>query len=125
MKLTFLMAIPIVLCVGFASLADAQEAVLPQEKCSIEGTVVDAVSGQPLRGAEVRLRGFTPGATAPVAQSASAGTDANGRFVFEGLSAGRFRLMASHEGYLDDSRGNPGLRGKMLAVAPGQHVNDI
>ena len=126
MKLTFLMAIPIVLCVGFASLADAQEAVLPQEKCSIEGTVVDAVSGQPLRGAEVRLRGFTPGATAPVAQSASAGTDANGRFVFEGLTAGRFRLMASHDGYLDDNRGTPGLlRGKMLTVAPGQHANDI
>jgi len=105
--------------------ADAQDAVLPQEKCAIEGTVVDAVSGQPLRGAEVRLRGFTAGVSAPAAQSASAGTDANGRFVFDGLAAGRFRLLASHDGYLDDNRDNPGLRGKMLTVGPGQHVNDI
>jgi len=128
MKLALLMAIPIALSVGFAPVA-AQDAGLTQEKCAIAGTVVDAVSGQPLRGAEVRLRSFAAGASAPgspsAAQATSATTDANGRFVFEGLSAGRFRLVASHDSYLDDNRGMPGLRGKLLTVVPGQHVNDV
>jgi protocatechuate 3,4-dioxygenase beta subunit len=128
MKLAFLMAIPIVLALGFAS-AVAQNAALPQEKCAIEGTVVDAVTGQPLRGADVRLRSFAAGASVPgspsAAQSTSATTDASGRFVFDGLPAGRFRLLASHDGYLDDNRGMPGLRGKLLTVVPGQHVNDV
>jgi hypothetical protein len=125
MKLAFLMGIPIVLLMNFAPRADAQDAGLTQEKCSIEGTVVDAVSGQPLRGAEVALRGFTAGAAHPMAQGMSANTDTAGKFVFEGLTAGRFRLLASHDGYLDDNRGMPGLRGKLLTVVPGQHVNDV
>jgi hypothetical protein len=125
MKLAFLMGIPIVLLMNFAPRADAQDAGLTQEKCSIEGTVVDAVSGQPLRGAEVALRGFTAGAAHPMAQGMSANTDTAGKFVFEGLTAGRFRLLASHDGYLDDNRGMPGLRGKLLTLVPGQHVNDV
>ena len=126
MKLPSLMAIRIVLSIWFACSAAAQNAGLPQEKCAITGTVVDAVSEQPLRGAEVRLRG-TPGAgaSAPVSQSMSASTDANGRFVFEGLSAGRYLILASHDGYVNNNRDNPGLRGKLLSVAPGQHVNDF
>jgi len=124
MKLPFLIAIPIVLSVCFAPSAHAQNAGLAQEKCTIGGTVIDAVSEQPLRGAEVRLRG-TPGASAPVSQSMTASTDASGRFVFEGVLAGRYLLLASHDGYLNNNRDNPGLRGKMLSVAPGQHVNDI
>jgi hypothetical protein len=124
MKLPFLLAVPVVLSTCFAISAYAQNAGLVQEKCMIAGTVVDAVSEQPLRGAEVRLRG-TPGTSAPVSQSTSASTDANGRFVFEGLAAGRYVLMASHDGYANNNRDNPGLRGKMLAVAPGQRINDV
>jgi hypothetical protein len=124
MKLLFLMAISIVLSLSFAHRADAQNAGPPQEKCTIGGTVVDAVSEQPLRGAEVRLRG-TPGAGATVSQAMSASTDTGGRFVFEGVSAGRYFLLASHDGYVASGRDDAGMRGKMLSVAPGQHVNDI
>jgi hypothetical protein len=128
MKLPFQMAIPIVLSVFFAPSARAQNAGLPQEKCTIGGTVIDAVSEQPLKGADVRLRGI-PGASAPASQPASqsmsASTDASGRFVFEGLSAGRYLLLASHDGYVNNNRDYPGLRGKWLLLAPGQHINDI
>jgi len=124
MKLPFLTAVSIVLSVCLAPSAHAQNAALPQEKWVITGTVIDAVSEQPLRGAEVRLRG-TPGASAPVSQARSANTDASGRFVFDGLPAGRYLLLASHDGYVDNNRDSPGLRGKLLTVAPGQHVNDI
>jgi hypothetical protein len=124
MRLPFLLPILIVFSVYFALPADAQNAGLPQEKCTIGGTVVDSVSEQPLRGAEVRLRG-TPGVSGPVSQPMSTSTDANGRFVFEGLLAGRYLLLASHDGYVNSNRDNPVLRGNLLTVASGQRVNDI
>ena len=132
MKLRFLIAIPILLFVFFAALACAQNAGLPQEKCTISGTVIDAVSEQALKGAEVRLRAL-PGTSAPGSQSASqsippsmsANTDASGRFVFESLSGGRYFLLASHDGYVNNNRSYTELRGKLLVLAPGQHVNDI
>jgi hypothetical protein len=124
MKLPFPMAILIMLSVCFAPSADAQNAQLTQEKCTIGGTVVDAVSEQPLRAAQVRLRGIA-GASAPVSQSMTASTDATGHFVFEGISAGRYLLLASHDGYVNGNNDNPGLRGKLLSVAPGQHLNDL
>jgi hypothetical protein len=127
MKLSFLM-VPIVLSVCLASSAQAQSAEPPQEKCTIGGTVVDAVSEQPLKGAEVRLRG-TPGASGTPSQSASqaksANTDAGGRFVFEGVTAGRYLLLASHDGYVNNNRDNPSTPGQRLSLAPGQHVNDV
>ena len=128
MKLSFLMVIPIMLFELSAPNAHAQNAELPQEKCTIGGTVVDAVSEQPLKGAEVRLRS-TPGVSTPASQSASqpksANTDASGQFVFEGVAAGRYLLLASHDGYVASNRDNPSSRGQWLLVAPGQHVKDV
>ena len=128
MKLSRLMVVPSVLFVCFANPASAQNANVPQEKCTIGGTVVDAVSGQPLKGAEVRLRGL-PNPSAPLAQSVtqakSATTDANGRFVFEGVAAGRYLFLASHDGYVENNRDNQGLRGQSLTVTSGQHVSDL
>jgi Carboxypeptidase regulatory-like domain len=132
MKLLFLLAIPIVLSVFFPRSARAQNAALPQEKSTVAGTVIDAVSEQPLKGAEVRLRAI-PGASAPGSQSAaqsipqstSANTDASGRFSFGGLSAGRYVVLATHDGYVKNAREYGDLRGKWLLLAPGQHISDI
>jgi hypothetical protein len=55
----------------------------------------------------------------------SASTDASGRFVFEGVAAGRYLLLATHDGYVNNGRDNPGLRGHLLSLASGQHVNDV
>ena len=128
MKLSFLMVIAVVLSTSFVPVAQAQNAGLPAEKSTIAGTVVDALSEQPLKGAEVRLRG-TPGALGSLSQSASppksATTDASGKFVFEGVAAGRYLLLASHDGYVNNNRGDASLQGKWLPVAPGQHVSDV
>jgi hypothetical protein len=128
MKLPFPLAIPLMLSVFFAPSPRAQNAGLPQEKCTIAGTVIDAVSEQPLKGAEVRLRGIS-GASAPASQapsqSTSASTDVSGRFAFEGLSAGRYLLLASHVGYVNNGRDNAEVRGKWLLLSSGQHVNGI
>ena len=122
------MAIPILL---FAFSARAQNTGLPQDKGTIAGTVIDAVTEQVLKSAEVRLRAI-PNALAgsqPASQSipqpGSANTDASGRFVFENLSAGRYFLLASHEGYANINRAYGEARGKLLVLAPGQHISDI
>ena len=45
--------------------------------------------------------------------------------MFENLSAGRYFLLASHEGYANTSRAYGEARGKLLVLAPGQHISDI
>jgi protocatechuate 3,4-dioxygenase beta subunit len=124
MKLPCLMVVPIALSVFYAVHVGAQNGTLPQDKCTIGGTVIDAVSGEPLKGAVVKLGVMAlPNDPTPAAPSVSASTDSNGRFVFEGLSAGRYLVLASHDGYVKSQFGD--LRGKSLLVAPGQHVNDV
>jgi Carboxypeptidase regulatory-like domain len=114
----------IVLCIFLAPAALSQTAASPQEKCAIAGTVIDAVSEQPLKGAAVRLRGM-PGAGTPTTQAMSTVTDASGRFGFDGLAAGRYFLLTSNDGYVNDDHDNPRLRGKLQIVTPGQHINDV
>ena len=104
--------------------ARAQEATDSQAKCAINGTVVDANTQQPLKGAEVLLRGMravpSPGSRPALAQSSR--TDADGRFTFQGLTPGRYVLRASHAGYLSERRA--GFRPVVLA-SPGQHEDDV
>jgi hypothetical protein len=133
MKLPFLTAIPIVLSLFFAFSASVQSAGLPQEKCTIGGTVIDAVTQQVLKGAEVRLRAIPSGsspASQPAAQSIpqpkSANTDGSGRFLFDNLPAGRYFLLAAQAGYSNNNRAYGELsRGKLLVLSPGQHITDI
>jgi protocatechuate 3,4-dioxygenase beta subunit len=62
---------------------------------------------------------------ASVPRSGSTSTDADGRFVFNGVTPGRYVVMASRDGYVSNRGDNFRLRGELLSVAPGQHVNDI
>jgi hypothetical protein len=125
MKLSFLLVISIVIFEVRGASARAQNAELSPEKCSIGGTVVDAVTEQPLKGAEVGLRSTPRGPTDSPSPPKFASTDANGKFVFEGVSPGRYLLLASHDGYANNNRGNMGFRDQWLSVAPGQHLNDV
>src|SRR5579872_2243557 len=132
MKLPFLTTIPIVLSLFCAPSVRAQNAGLPQDKCTIAGTVIDAVSEQVLKSAEVRVRAipssFASGsqpASQAIPQPASTNTDASGHFSFENLSAGRYFLLASHDGYVNNNRGYAEQRGKLIVLAPGQPVNDL
>ncbi len=123
MRKTALVTLPIVILL-LAMGASAQNAGDAQQKCIIEGTVVDATTQQPLKGAAVTARGMMGGVGVNSATSNSASTDANGHFVFLGLVAGRYILSASHDGYPNQRR-IPGRRGTVLLVAPGQHIGDV
>jgi Carboxypeptidase regulatory-like domain len=125
MKLSVLIAISLFFAVGMS----AQNPASPQDKCSIAGTVIDGVSGLPLKGANVRLaasvgpNGSRPG-PAPASSSMSGSTDASGRFILDGLSPGRYLVLATHDGYVKvDPRF--GERGKWILLAPGQQLTDI
>ena len=125
MKLPSLMVLLIAISWSFVSTVDAQTGQTSADKASIAGTVVDAISEQPLKGAQVRLRsdlsGFSGGPAAPKFAS----TDATGHFLFEGITPGQYLLLAAHEGYVRGSRGEAAVQGQWTTVAPGQRVNDL
>ncbi len=108
----------------FAAGLSAQNAGDAPQKCIIEGTVVDASTQQPLRAAEVTARGMMANAGPRSLASTSANSDASGHFVFSGLTAGRYILSASHDGYPNQRR-LPGRRGTVVLLVPGQHITDV
>src|SRR5215467_11155452 len=62
----------------------------PTEKFTVTGSVVDAVSSEPVRKALVQLNAMP---------RRTAFTDSSGRFQFEGVSAGSVSLTAQKPGY--------------------------
>jgi protocatechuate 3,4-dioxygenase beta subunit len=73
----------------------------PADKCTVSGTVTDAVTGQPLSKVEIQAEGLgsdenpTPFTT----------TDAHGSFTLVNLPAGEFRLKGNRNGYLQSHYG--------------------
>jgi protocatechuate 3,4-dioxygenase beta subunit len=103
--------------------ASSQTADDSQNKGSIQGTVVDAKTGQPLKGAEVSLRAFSPGNRGEANSTVS---DAEGHFTFDGVAAGRYRVTASRNGYvMHDPRFGGGLRANLVSLSSGQHADGI
>ena len=64
----------------------------------VSGVVLGGASGQPLAGAEVTLRDLNGGHLA-----AEATTGGDGSFLFTHLPDGRYRLSASHRGYVQSA----------------------
>jgi hypothetical protein len=91
----------------------------PPQQGAISGRVVtDDEVQRPLRDASVVLQSID---RAPIR---TAVTDANGRFHFAQLPAGRFRLVASKPAYLGGEHGarRPGRPGVSLAVDDGDRI---
>ena len=96
-----------------ASLAQQEGATpLPAKPAfQIDGTVVDALSSEPLAGARVAI--------APVNQRnvfTTVVTREDGRFLFPGLSAGKYTLSAQHRGYVTQSFNQHDLFASSIAV---------
>ncbi len=83
---------------------------------TIEGRTTNAVTGDPIRKVKIT---FSPG-MGPEANSYSATSDAEGRFVLKDLAPGTYRLWAEKAGYLGEPGGGPSV-----TVAKGQQVKDV
>jgi 5-hydroxyisourate hydrolase-like protein (transthyretin family) len=76
--------------------APAQSPVIEEHSYRITGAVVDAMSGQPLSGAQV-----STSAQGIRDSNQSVVTSQDGRFVFENLAPGHYPLFVRRKGYLE------------------------
>lgn len=106
---------------GLLLAAQAQAAA--PEKCAIEGRVLRAGSGDPIRKVQltlVREQGRPSNSNFAV-------TDDSGRFSFTGLDPGRYQLSADRNGYVRQQYGQRGQArmGAPLVLERGQNLRDI
>ena len=109
----------------FLAWAAAQTPPAPNpkdEKCSVEGRVVNASGGDPIRKVSLTLaQSGTPlGAT-------KTETDDNGRFAFRDLDPGRYTLTGEKAGFARQAygaRSNPSS-GSALILSKGQQTKDL
>jgi hypothetical protein len=96
----------------------------PPEMCTISGTVVDALTGQPLNKVDVWVDTNGGGKDEAVATGA---TDSKGNFSISGLDPGHYFLGGSRNAYLDTYYGAPRPGGGKNAIAPeaGHTVEDV
>lgn len=95
--------------------------VKPDDKCSIEGTVLNSATGEPVKKARVTL--------APAGEhmdAYAATTDASGHFLIDEVDAGRFSLIVSRSGYTQpvSSHGGP-KSSSVLTLEKGQKMKEI
>lgn len=90
------------------------EAQTPTGKGSIEGTVVDLLTGQPIRKAAVTLNGRRIGLNAV--------TDTSGHFAFRLLPAGQYTIRASNENYPEQRAGRTQLA---LSVGEDEQKQEV
>jgi hypothetical protein len=104
-----------------------------QSTGSIEGQILNAATGAPLRRAAVRLtaigRGGRGGPGGPGGGPATQAreTDDQGRFAFPNLEAGRYMLSAERQGFLRQNYGGRkyNTSGTAIVLAADQRVNNL
>jgi hypothetical protein len=94
-----------------------------QENCSIQGRVVNAVSGEAVKKADIVLTRRE----SQQDQRYTTTTSANGWFAMQDIESGRYSLRVSKRGYAHLVYGahGTGREGAALSLDPGQHLADI
>jgi hypothetical protein len=94
-----------------------------EEKCSIEGRVVNGATGQPIRKATFMLAGAGSGGTTIL--KAASGDD--GAFAFKDVPPGRYELIAERAGFARQAYGAKRnlLSGTPLVLSAGQRMKDL
>lgn len=108
-----------------AAIGDAQD-----ETGRIEGTVVDAVTHQPVRKAAVSIQAIGGAAAAQGRLSVrgaypggeNAITDASGSFAFGSLAAGKYRISVTHQNYPESLMRRPA---KTVEVSADDVTGDV
>lgn len=118
---------------AFQAVPGAQ-APAAEERCSVEGRVVNAANGEPLNKSSVLLQ-RTDGARSEIGKATgsalpqlfSTTTDATGRFAMKNIDPGGYRLQASRAGFVTAEYGAKKLTGSgtLLTLVAGRAVKDI
>jgi protocatechuate 3,4-dioxygenase beta subunit len=100
---------------------DGATAEVPTGTARIRGRVVAADNGTPLRRAQVRI------SAAELRVNRSATTDADGRYEFSELPAGRYNVNVSRSGYVSLSFGQqrPFEQGRPLDLGSAQEADKV
>ena len=92
------------------------------QKGRLEGQVVNASTGQPLRKVDLVLLATSSAS----GKSTGAVTNPEGHFTIDGVEPGSYRLVARHDGFVLQEYGQkPGRRGETLTFGPGDRKRDI
>ncbi len=112
-----------VLAAGFQAKAPEEKTGQPPvPKCSIEGTVLDARAGTPIKEASLLLVH-----EAGTGIMGSAKTDEKGHFLFKDLDAGRYVLVGEHPRFARQTYGsrNGLMGGTLLSLTAGQDMKEL
>jgi protocatechuate 3,4-dioxygenase beta subunit len=113
--------------VSVPSLGQAPVQTAQREKCVVTGRVTNALTGEPVKKADVHLDYTNQKMRMSGPQGYGGQADADGRFRFEAVEPGEYSLTADRPGFLRSSYGSraPNQAGTNLALAPGQQVSDL
>lgn len=116
-------SVSLYLVLGFLTIQKGQQAAtLNMPTGTIEGRVVRAADGEPLRKAWVTAR-----KAQGEGRAIRAYTDAMGRFVLKDLEPAQYRLWVDRNGYVSQPYGQVGSRGMgaTITLGPGQSLRGI
>jgi len=119
--------------------AAPEPTVPPEQRCAVAGRLTNALTGEPVKKAAVRLVANRAGASgianlatpaggaAPGGQGYSTTTDNDGSFRIEGVNPGEYRLVANRSGFLTASYGakGPDRSGALIKLDPAQQKTDL
>ena len=100
------------------ALSDADKA---KNQAKIQGKVVNLVAGEPVRKANLSLRGLAGG------PALTATADNEGKFIIESIDPGRYILSADRQGFVKDAYGakRSGAMGTVLELKAAQTMSDL
>jgi hypothetical protein len=98
----------------------------PRDRCSVEGQVMNSLTGEPVRKAHISLQGMgSPNSRGASPSTYAAVTDAGGRFTIQDIEPGTYFMGAERNGFIDAQSGRWGQARPVMTLNPGQHTGDI
>jgi hypothetical protein len=100
----------------------------PEDLCTLEGQVVSAVTGEPIRRASILLMRAdpVPGETGPPT-TYSTQSNTGAQFAMKDIEPGKYRLTVNRNGYVTLTYGarGPMRLGTTLSLIRQQHMTDL
>ncbi len=101
----------------------AQEAKPRVSLVALEGSVVNAQGGEPIRKATIQAIADARGQGQPAVYSGQ--TDSEGNFRIESMSPGRYRVYVERTGFIDVDRHRRRSEGEEVTLEAGKPVSDL